>query len=132
MYAKPDGMTEEAYCDYLVKEFQDRIDQLGVDNVAAFIAEPVMGAGGVLVAPKGYHRRMREVCKEHDILYIADEVVTAFGRLGEWFASDKVFDCQPDILVSAKGITSGYIPLGVTLISDEIYDVISGCVSDMG
>lgn len=125
MYAMPGGMTEAAYCDFLVKEFEDRIQQLGPDNVAAFIAEPIMGAGGVLVAPKGYHRRMWEVCKRHDMLYIADEVVTAFGRLGEWFASETLFDYQPDILVSAKGITSGYIPLGVTLISDEIYDVIS-------
>ena len=125
MYAKPDDMTEAAYCDHLVQEFEDRIDQLGPDNVAAFIAEPIMGAGGVLIAPEGYHRRMREVCKKHDILYVADEVVTAFGRLGEWFASESVFDCQPDILVSAKGITSGYIPLGATLISDEIYEVIS-------
>lgn len=88
MYAKPDDMTEAAYCDHLVQEFRDRIEQLGPDNVAAFIAEPVMGAGGVLIAPEGYHRRMLEVCKKHDILYIADEVVTAFGRLGEWFASD--------------------------------------------
>ena len=125
MYAKPNDMTEDAYCDHLVQEFQDRIGQLGPDNVAAFIAEPIMGAGGVLIAPEGYHRRMREVCKRHDILYIADEVVTAFGRLGEWFASDRLFDCQPDMLVSAKGITSGYIPLGATLISDEIYEVIS-------
>jgi adenosylmethionine-8-amino-7-oxononanoate aminotransferase len=122
---RPDGVSEADYCDALVKEFEDRIDQLGADNVAAFIAEPVMGAGGVLVAPKGYHRRMWEVCKKHDILYIADEVVTAFGRLGAWFASEEIFDYQPDILVSAKGITSGYIPLGATLISDEIYDVIS-------
>ena len=125
MYAKPDDMTEAAYCDHLVQEFQDRIDQLGPDNVAAFIAEPIMGAGGVLIAPEGYHRRMREVCKRHDILYVADEVVTAFGRLGEWFASERLFDCEPDMLVSAKGITSGYIPLGATLISDEIYEVIS-------
>ena len=125
MYAKPDEMTEEAYCDFLVQEFENRIHQLGPDNCAAFIAEPVMGAGGVLVAPLGYHRRMWEVCKRYDMLYIADEVVTAFGRLGEWFASETVFDYQPDILVSAKGVTSGYIPLGVTLISDEIYDVIS-------
>lgn len=125
MHAKPDDMTESAYCDFLVKEFEDRIGQLGADNVAAFIAEPVMGAGGVLVAPNGYHRRMWEVCKRHGMLYIADEVVTAFGRLGEWFASEAVFGYQPDILVSAKGITSGYVPLGVTLISNEIYDVIS-------
>ena len=125
MYAKPDDMSEAAYCDFLVLEFEQRIAQLGPDNVAAFIAEPIMGAGGVLVAPEGYHRRMWEVCKKHDILYIADEVVTAFGRLGAWFASDQVFDYQPDILVSAKGVTSGYIPLGITMISDEIYDVIS-------
>lgn len=125
MYAKPDEMTEEAYCNFLVQEFENRIQQLGAENVAAFIAEPVMGAGGVLVAPKGYHRRMWEVCKRYDMLYIADEVVTAFGRLGEWFASEAVFDYQPDILVCAKGLTSGYIPLGATLISDEIYDVIS-------
>ncbi len=132
MYAKPEEMTEAAYCDFLVAEFENRIQQLGPDNCAAFIAEPVMGAGGVLVAPKGYHRRMWEVCKKHDMLYIADEVVTAFGRLGAWFASEEVFDYQPDILVSAKGITSGYIPLGVTLISDEIYEVISKPQSEGG
>lgn len=125
MYHKPYAMTEEDYCTHLVQEFEDRIEQLGSDNVAAFIAEPVMGAGGVLVAPTGYHRRMWEVCKKHGMLYIADEVVTAFGRLGHWFASKEVFDYEPDILVCAKGITSGYIPLGATLISDEIYDVIS-------
>ncbi|WP_299965473.1 aminotransferase [uncultured Roseobacter sp.] len=125
MFAKPDHMDEAAYCDHLVREFEDRIHQLGPDNCAAFIAEPVMGAGGVLVAPKGYHRRMWEVCKRHGMLYIADEVVTAFGRLGHWFASQEVYDYTPDILVCAKGITSGYIPLGATLISDEIYEVIS-------
>lgn len=125
MYAKPDDMTEQAYCEFLVAEFENRIQQIGPDNCAAFIAEPIMGAGGVLVAPEGYHRRMWEVCKRHGMLYIADEVVTAFGRLGEWFASETVYDYQPDILVSAKGVTSGYIPLGITMISDEIYEVIS-------
>ncbi|OCP25101.1 MULTISPECIES: aminotransferase [unclassified Ensifer] len=124
-YAKPTDMTEDAYRDFLVAEFEMRIEQLGPQNVAAFIAEPIMGAGGVLVAPKGYHRAMQAVCRRHDILYIADEVVTAFGRLGEWFASDRIYETQPDILVSAKGITSGYIPLGATLISDEIHAVIS-------
>lgn len=125
MYAKPDGLSEEAYCDALVKEFEDRILQLGPDNVAAFIAEPVMGAGGVLVAPSGYHKRMHDVCKKYGMLYVADEVITGFGRLGEWFCSEKVFGYEPDVLVSAKGLTSGYIPLGATLISDEIYEVIS-------
>lgn len=125
MYAKPERATEAAYCDFLVTEFENRIEQLGAQNVAAFIAEPVMGAGGVLVAPAGYHKRMKAVCERNDILYIADEVVTAFGRLGAWFASKDVFDYQPDMIVCAKGITSGYVPLGATLISDEIYDVIS-------
>ncbi len=132
MFAKPADMSEEAYCDHLVQEFETRIAQLGPANCAAFIAEPIMGAGGVLVAPKGYHRRMWEVCKRHGMLYIADEVVTAFGRLGHWFASEDVFDYQPDILVCAKGITSGYIPLGATLISDEIYEVISRPQSEGG
>ncbi|QGX98917.1 aminotransferase [Roseovarius faecimaris] len=125
MYAKPEGMSEDEFCDFLVDEFERRIHQLGPDNVAAFIAEPIMGAGGVLVAPKGYHKRMYDVCKAYDMLYIADEVVTAFGRLGEWFASEAVFGMTPDILVCAKGITSGYIPLGATMITSEIYDVIA-------
>ncbi len=124
-YSKSDGLSEQAYCDFLVEEFENRILQLGVDNVAAFIAEPIMGAGGVLVAPDNYHKRMYDICKRYDMLYIADEVVTAFGRLGEWFASEALYGYTPDILVCAKGLTSGYIPLGATLISSEIYDVIS-------
>ncbi|MBO6637591.1 MAG: aminotransferase [Roseitalea sp.] len=125
LYAKPDGLSDKAHCDHLVREFEARIEQLGPDNVAAFIAEPVMGAGGVLIAPDGYHRRMWEVCQRHGMLYIADEVVTAFGRLGEWFTSETLFDHVPDIIVCAKGLTSGYVPLGATLISDEIYETIA-------
>lgn len=125
MYAKPDHLSEEQFCDALVQEFAATITNVGADNIGAFIAEPIMGAGGVLVAPRGYHKRIWDLCKANDILYIADEVVTGFGRLGEWFASEAIFGYQPDILISAKGITSGYIPLGATLISDDIYDVIS-------
>jgi adenosylmethionine-8-amino-7-oxononanoate aminotransferase len=121
MYRAPDGMDEAAYCDFLVMELENRIEQLGADNIAAFFAEPVMGAGGVLVAPEGYHRRVQQVCKANDILFIADEVVTGFGRLGEWFVSETLYQCQPDMIVSAKGISSGYIPLGATIISDEIH-----------
>lgn len=125
-YRRPEGMDEAQYCDHLVAEFEQTIAELGgADKVAAFIAEPIMGAGGVLVAPEGYHRRIYDVCKKHDILYISDEVVTAFGRLGHFFASEDVFGIQPDIINCAKGLTSGYIPLGATLISDEIYEVIS-------
>ena len=115
----------ETFCDELVKEFEDKILELGADNVAAFIAEPIMGAGGVIVAPPGYHKRFKEVCEKYDMLYISDEVVTGFGRLGHWFASEDVFDVVPDIITSAKGISSGYIPLSATILSDKIYDVIS-------
>lgn len=125
-YRRPEGMDEQEYCDYLIDDFEASIEKLGGESkVAAFIAEPIMGAGGVLVAPENYHRRMYDVCKRHGMLYISDEVVTAFGRLGHFFASEKVFGIHPDIINCAKGLTSGYIPLGATLLSDEIYDVIS-------
>jgi adenosylmethionine-8-amino-7-oxononanoate aminotransferase len=128
MYRRPVGteeMSESAYCDFLVNEFENRILQLGADNVAAFIAEPIMGAGGVLVAPQGYFKRMYDICKKYDLLFIADEVVTAFGRLGHMVASDALFGVTPDILVMAKGISSGYIPLGATMISDAMFEVLS-------
>jgi len=125
-YRAPENMSEVDYCDYLIDDFNHNLEKMGgADHVAAFIAEPIMGAGGVLVAPKGYHQRIFDLCKEHHILYISDEVVTAFGRLGHFFASEAVFGIQPDIIISAKGLTSGYIPLGATLFSDDIYAVIS-------
>ena len=125
LYRRPDGMSEAEYCDHLVEEFASKVEEVGPENVAAFFAEPIMGAGGVLVAPEGYHRRIQQVCQEHGILYVADEVVTAFGRLGHFFASQAVFDMQPDFITSAKGLTSAYAPLSATIFSDEIYDVIS-------
>ena len=135
MYRRPKGaenLTEEAYCDFLVDEFENRILQVGADNVAAFIAEPIMGAGGVLVAPTNYHKRIYSICKKYDIFFISDEVVTAFGRLGEMISSESIYGFTPDILCLAKGITSGYLPLGVTMISDDIYDVISKPQCDGG
>ena len=124
-YRRPDGTTLDQFCDQLVEEFENKILELGEDNVAAFIAEPIMGAGGVIVAPPGYHKRMKEVCEKYGMLYISDEVVTAFGRLGHFFASEEVFNIVPDIITSAKGISSGYVPLSATILSDKIYDVIS-------
>ena len=117
--------TEEEFCDFLVDEMKETIHKIGADNIACFIAEPIMGAGGVIVPPKGYHKRMYELCKQNEILYIADEVVTAFGRLGHMVASEEMFGITPDIIVMAKGLSSGYVPLGATMISDEIYEVIS-------
>jgi adenosylmethionine-8-amino-7-oxononanoate aminotransferase len=124
-YRRPAGSTTEEFCDQLVDELEAKIVELGPENVAAFFAEPIMGAGGVIVPPKGYHRRTLEVCRRYDVLYVSDEVVTAFGRLGQMYSSEPVFDLTPDIITCAKGLTSGYVPLGASLYSDEIYDVIS-------
>jgi len=123
--AKP-GQSEDEFVDMLVQEFEDKITELGgADHVLAYFAEPVMGAGGVIVAPDGYNRRMWEICQKYDILYVSDEVVTAFGRLGHWFSSKDEFGIQPDIIICAKGITSGYQPLGAVIFSDRISDVLS-------
>jgi len=124
-YREAPGMTEAEFLEVLAEDMLDAISNLGAENIAAFIAEPIMGAGGILVAPDGYHQRMRQITADHDIKYIADEVVTAFGRLGHMFASEDVFGMVPDIITTAKGLTSGYQPLSATIISDEIYDVIS-------
>jgi len=124
-YRRPDGMTLEAFCDEKVADLESKILELGPERVACFIAEPIMGAGGVVVPPPGYHRRTKEVCARYDVLYISDEVVTAFGRLGHFFASEAVFDLVPDVITSAKGISSGYLPLSATILSDRVYDVIS-------
>lgn len=124
-YRRPDGMSVEDYCDHLVQELEDKILELGPDNVAAFFAEPVMGAGGVIVPPAGYHKRTLDVCRKYGVLYVSDEVVTAFGRLGHFFASEDVFGIVPDIIVSAKGLTSAYAPLSATILSEEIHDVIT-------
>lgn len=119
------GMTEQQFCDYLIDELEAKIMEVGPDNIAAFFAEPVMGAGGVIVPPKGYHKRSLDLCHKHDILYISDEVVTAFGRLGHFFASEDVFGIVPDMIVTAKGLTSGYQPLGACIFSDRIYEAMS-------
>jgi len=119
---RPAGMSVEAFCTARVDELEAKILEIGADKVGAFIAEPVQASGGVIVAPDGYFKRAWEVCRKHDVLFIADEVVTAFGRLGHWFASKEVFGVEPDLVTCAKGITSGYLPLGACLVSDRIFD----------
>ena len=124
-YRRPEGMTLEAFSDFLVDEFSAKIEELGAENIAAFIAEPAQASGGVTIPPPRYLERMRDLCTANGILFIADEIVTAFGRLGHFFASKDEFGVIPDIIVSAKGLTSGYIPLSATIYSDEIHEVIS-------
>jgi len=124
-YRRPTGMAVDEYCDQLVDELEAKILELGPENVAAFFAEPILGAGGVIVPPPGYHRRTQDVCHRYGVLYVSDEVVTGFGRLGHMFASEPMFDLSPDVITSAKGLTSGYVPLGASIFSDQIYEVIS-------
>lgn len=102
-----------------VRELEDSILREGAETVAAFIAEPVMGVGGVIVPPADYFPLVRAICDKYEILFIADEVITGFGRTGEWFAL-KHWNVKPDILSFAKAITSGYAQLGGIQISDEI------------
>jgi len=109
-----------------VAEFEAKVAELGgPQKVAAFFAEPIMGSGGVIMPPADYLQRLWRYCKDNDILFVSDEVVTAFGRLGHWFVSESMFGIQPDIITTAKGLTSGYLPLGALVFSDEIFDVIS-------
>ncbi len=119
-FRKPDDLTDDEFCDLKIKELEDKILELGSDKVAAFIAEPILASGGVIVPPKGYHKKTHAVCKKHDVLYISDEIVTGFGRLGHIFASENYFDFTPDIILLAKGITSGYVPCGAVVISEKL------------
>ena len=101
----------------------------GADTIAAVIAEPVMGAGGVIVPPPSYFPRLREICDRHNVLLIADEVITGFGRTGKWFALGH-WGVEPDIVSFAKGVTSGYLPLGGIILSRRVHEAIANAPAD--
>lgn len=126
---RPDGMDMDAFLEAKIKDLEDAILEIGPERVAAFIAEPILASGGVIVPPPGYHQRCLELCRRYDVLYISDEVVTCFGRLGHWFASESVFGIVPDIITCAKGLTSGYSPMGACIISDRLMNDIAGDAS---
>ena len=105
----------------LAEAIEHRIEFEGPDTVAAVILEPVQNAGGCFTPPEGYFQRVREICDEHDVLLISDEVICAFGRLGEWFGADR-YGYQPDIITTAKGITSAYAPMGAMIASDRLME----------
>lgn len=116
---------EQTVAQFLSEKLNDlerAIVRLGADRVAAFIAEPILASGGVIVPPQGYHKGCLEICRKYDVLYISDEVVTGFGRLGHWFASEEVFGIVPDMITCAKGLTSGYAPMGACVIADRLFD----------
>jgi len=105
------------------RTLEAEIDRLGEDNVAAFIAEPVQGAGAVIVPPETYWPEIQRICDEHEILLIADEVICGFGRTGNWFGCD-TFDIRPDVMTLAKGLSSGYAAIGASVVSDEVAAVL--------
>lgn len=121
-FRRPAGMSVDAFCDLLVDEFRDTVARVGADRIGAFVGEPVMASGGVIVPPPGYLPRIRRICRDNDILFVADEVVTAFGRLGHVFASQDVFGIEPDMVTFAKGVTSGYFPLGGVVLSERLME----------
>ena len=116
-------ISEDEFCKLAVKEIEKKISDIGPENVAAFIGEPIQGAGGVIVPPPNYWNLIQDLCKRYDILLCIDEVICGFGRTGEWFGS-QYYNIKPDIITFAKGITSGYLPLSGIGISKKISDVV--------
>jgi 4-aminobutyrate---pyruvate transaminase len=129
-YGKP-GETEEQFAARLAENLDAQIQREDPETVAAFIAEPVMGAGGVIVPPATYFEKIQAVLKKHDVLLIADEVICGFGRTGRMFGTE-TFGMKPDIMTMAKAITSGYLPLSATVISDQIYRACVGQSEKLG
>jgi putrescine aminotransferase len=118
------GLSLEEFGVQQARLLEQKIQELGRDKVAAFIGEPIQGAGGVIIPPDSYWPEIQRICDENDILLIADEVITGFGRLGEWFGST-FYNIRPDLIPFAKGVTSGYLPLGGVLVGDRIAGVIT-------
>ena len=114
--------TEETYASRLAQSLDEQIIEAGADTIAAFIAEPVMGAGGVVIPPAGYFEKVQAVLKKHDILFIADEVICGFGRTGHAWGCD-TYGITPDIMTCAKQLSSAYLPIGAVLVTDHLYDI---------
>jgi putrescine aminotransferase len=117
-------MTPDEFGIWAAEQLEAKILELGVDNVGAFIAEPIQGAGGVIVPPESYWPKIKEILDKYDILFVADEVICGFGRTGEWFGSD-FYGLKPDMMTIAKGLTSGYIPMGGLIVRDEVVAVLN-------
>lgn len=119
-YWRPRGQSVDEFRQERVAELESKILTIGPERVAGFIAEPILASGGVVVPPPGYHAATLAVCRKYGVHYVSDEVVTGFGRLGHVFSSESVFGITPDIITCAKGLTSGYVPLGAMLLSESI------------
>ena len=123
VYRNP-AQTAQEVIDASVAELRAKVAEIGEDKVAAFYVEPIQGSGGVLVPPKGWMKAMRDACAELEILFVADEVITAFGRTGPLFACEEE-GIVPDLMTTAKGLTSGYVPMGAVFMRDHVYETIA-------
>ncbi|WP_395556717.1 putrescine--pyruvate aminotransferase [Pseudomonas aeruginosa] len=123
-YGEGGDMSPNEFGVWAAEQLEKKILEVGEENVAAFIAEPIQGAGGVIVPPDTYWPKIREILAKYDILFIADEVICGFGRTGEWFGS-QYYGNAPDLMPIAKGLTSGYIPMGGVVVRDEIVEVLN-------
>ena len=119
------GQDREAFGLQAARWLDEKITEIGADKVAAFIGEPVQGAGGVIVPPESYWPEIQRICDKHGILLVSDEVICGFGRTGHWFGCER-FGFRPDLMTFAKGVTSGYIPLGGVMVGDRVADVLIG------
>ncbi|WP_322005667.1 aspartate aminotransferase family protein [Paraburkholderia tropica] len=128
-YRREDGADDAALIAASVASLEAKVAQLGAEHVAAFFCEPIQGSGGVIVPPRGWLKAMRDACRRLDILFVADEVITGFGRTGPLFACEAE-DVEPDLMTVAKGLTSGYAPMGAVLMSDAVYQGIAGDKND--
>jgi putrescine aminotransferase len=120
-YREGGDMDREAFGLKMAQELEDKILELGADKVGAFIAEAIQGAGGVVIPPDSYWPEIQRICKKYDVLLVVDEVITGFGRTGNWFACD-TFELKPDLMSIAKGLTSGYVPMGAVMVGDRVAD----------
>jgi adenosylmethionine-8-amino-7-oxononanoate aminotransferase len=120
-YHRPPDETEEEFTQFLLVDLEEAIEQAGPETVAMVIFEPVQNAGGSFTPPAGYFQGVREICDRYGILLCADEVITGFGRVGEWFGSIK-YDIQPDLITTAKGLSSSYAAIGAVLVADKVYE----------
>ncbi|MBG6481140.1 aspartate aminotransferase family protein [Pseudomonas aeruginosa] len=123
-YGEGGDMSPDEFGVWAAEQLEKKILEVGEENVAAFIAEPIQGAGGVIVPPDTYWPKIREILAKYDILFIADEVICGFGRTGEWFGS-QYYGNAPDLMPIAKGLTSGYLPMGGVVVRDEIVEVLN-------
>lgn len=126
-----DGESEADFCSRLIQNIQELIEREGADNIAAFIAEPIHAAGGIIEPPKDYYPQLGKLLRDNDILLIADEVVCGYGRLGSWFGCTEL-EIEPDMISTAKGLTSGYFPMSAAFISDPIWEVLKGGSAKLG